>query len=96
MAEEEINLLNALVAGYLEKVSPGLAKKFKVWQKFTLFLFIKMFPLEPSLLTPLRRGHQSGRGGGSFLQDIAAQAEARAGDQGRTEQEEEEGGGGGK
>ena len=30
MAEEPSNLMNALVAGYLDKVSPGLGKKFKV------------------------------------------------------------------
>ena len=30
MADEGSNILNALVAGYLNKVSPGIAKKFKV------------------------------------------------------------------
>ena len=30
MSSDNDNVLNALVAGYLSKVSPGIAKKFKV------------------------------------------------------------------
>ena len=37
MAEEGNDLLNGLVAGYLDKVSPGISKKFKVCQYNSLF-----------------------------------------------------------
>ena len=94
MASEGNDLLNGLVAGYLAKVSPGISKKFKVCQLFTLPLFVDIIsPPEPPLL-PLS-GNESGRGGGPFLQDGAAQAEAGAGDQRRAryQEDEEEGGG---
>ena len=39
MSSDNDNVLNALVAGYLSKVSPGIAKKFKVWFPYLIFLY---------------------------------------------------------
>ena len=94
MAEEGSNLYNALVACYLQKVSPEIAREFQVWNnKFLISVFkISYFyhTAGPPQISPKSIRCQPGGRGPPLQQDDTNQEKDSGGNQGGTRHEEEE------
>ena len=94
MAEEESNLNNAVVANYLKKVSPEIAREFQVWNnKFLISVFnISYFyhTAGPPQISPKSIRCQPGGRGPPLQQDDTNQEKDNGGNQGGTRHQEEE------